>query len=255
MAREKYGSPADAGGTQPTGAYGPCREGFRQGCHPSPHSAEDGRGLDRSQVATPLDVSEGTVLRIKRRFAEGGLEGTLKDRPQAHRYRKMDDRAEAHLIALACSPAPEGHEHWNLRLLADRMVELGVVEALSHESVRLHLKKNTLKPWQKKQWCIPEVSGEFGAAMEGVLDLYAEPYDPHRPVVCFDETSIQLLSDARPPHPAPPGGPRREDYEYRRQGTRNLFLTYEPLAGWRHVGVTERRTIEDFAHRMHWLVD
>ena len=91
--------------------------------------------------------------------------------------------------------------------------------------------------------------------MEDVLDLYAEPYDPHRPVVCFDETSTQLLSDARPSLPAEPGRPRREDYEYRRQGTRNLFLTCEPLAGWRHVAVTERRTREDFAHQMRWLVD
>ena len=91
--------------------------------------------------------------------------------------------------------------------------------------------------------------------MEEVLDLYAEPHDPQRPVVCFDETSTQLLGDVRPPIPAAPGQPRREDYEYRREGTRNLFLACEPLAGWRHVAVTARRTKEDFAHRMRWLVD
>ena len=73
------------------------------------------------------------------------------------------------------------------------------------------------------------------AAMEDVLDLYAEPYDPDRPVVCFDETSTQLLADTRPPIPVQPGQPRRQDYEYRRAGTRNIFLTCEPLAGWRHV--------------------
>ena len=93
------------------------------------------------------------------------------------------------------------------------------------------------------------------AHMEDVLDLYAEPYNPERPVVCFDETSTQMLADARPPIPAAPGQPRREDYEYRRQGTRNLFMACEPLAGWRHVEVTERRTKEDFAHQMRWLVD
>ena len=91
--------------------------------------------------------------------------------------------------------------------------------------------------------------------MEDVLDLYAEPYDPDRPVVCFDETSTQLLSDVRPPLPAQPGRPRRQDYEYRRAGTRNLFLACEPLAGWRHVAITERRTMPDFAHQMQWLVD
>lgn len=91
--------------------------------------------------------------------------------------------------------------------------------------------------------------------MEDVLDLYAEPYDPERPVVCFDETTTQMLAHVRPPLPAAPGQPRREDYEYRREGTRNLFMTCEPLAGWRHVAVTERRTREDFAHQMRWLVD
>ena len=74
------------------------------------------------------------------------------------------------------------------------------------------------------------MSADFVAAMEDVLDLYAEPYDPQRPVVCFDETSTQLLSDLRPPIPVEPGRPKREDYEYRREGTRNLFLTCEPLA-------------------------
>ena len=98
-------------------------------------------GWTAPQVAEALDVAEGTVFRIKRRFAEAGLEGALKDRPQAHRYRKLDDRGEAHLIALACSEPPEGHEHWTLRLLAGKVVELRLAPSLSHETVRLHLKK------------------------------------------------------------------------------------------------------------------
>ena len=93
------------------------------------------------------------------------------------------------------------------------------------------------------------------AHMEDVLDLYAEPYDPKRPVVCFDETSTQLLVETRPPLPPQPGRPKRQDYEYRREGTRNLFLACEPLAGWRQVAVTQRRTMQDFAHQMRWLVD
>ncbi len=93
------------------------------------------------------------------------------------------------------------------------------------------------------------------AAMEDVLDLYAAPYDPDRPVVCFDETSTQLLADTREPIPVQPGPPRRQDYEYRRTGARNIFLTCEPLAGWRHVAITERRTMQDFAQQMRWLVD
>ena len=95
-----------------------------------------------------------------------------------------------------------------------------------------------------------EVGGEFVAAMEDVLDLYGEPYHAQRPVVCFDETTTQLLADVREPLPPQPGRPRRQDYEYRRGGTRNIFLTCEPLAGWRHVAITERRTMQDFAHQM-----
>ena len=91
--------------------------------------------------------------------------------------------------------------------------------------------------------------------MEDVLDLYAEPYDSERPVVCFDETSTQLLVDVREPLPPQPGRPRRQDYEYRRGGTRNLFLFCEPRTGWCHVAITERRTMQDFAHQMRWLVD
>ena len=95
------------------------------------------------QIASALDVSDGTVYRVKRRYAAEGLDAVLHDRVQANRFRKLDDKAEAHLIALACSDAPEGHEHWTLQLLADRMVELGVVESLSYETVRLKLKKTS----------------------------------------------------------------------------------------------------------------
>ena len=98
-------------------------------------------GWNASQVATALDTSPRTVFRTKRRYAEEGLDGVLHDHPQANRYRKLDDRGEAYLIALACSPAPDGHEHWTLRLLAGKVVELGLVPSLSYETVRLRLKK------------------------------------------------------------------------------------------------------------------
>jgi hypothetical protein len=91
--------------------------------------------------------------------------------------------------------------------------------------------------------------------MEDVLDLYEEPYNPRRPKVNFDETSKQLIGETREPLPAAPGQPARYDYEYVRHGTRNLFMFSEPQAGWRHIAVTERRTMLDFAHQMQWLVD
>ena len=91
--------------------------------------------------------------------------------------------------------------------------------------------------------------------MEDVLDLYEEAYDPKRPKVCFDETSKQLIGEKRLPLPSQPGQPERYDYEYKRNGTRNLFMFCEPQAGWRHIEVTERRTMQDFARQMQWLVD
>ncbi len=91
--------------------------------------------------------------------------------------------------------------------------------------------------------------------MEDVLHLYAEAYDPTRPVVCFDELPSQLVEDSRPPLPRAPGVPVRDDYEYVRWGTCNLFGCFEPLIGRRQIVVTERRTKEDFAAMMRRLVD
>jgi len=91
--------------------------------------------------------------------------------------------------------------------------------------------------------------------MEEVLDLYAEPPDPKRPRVCFDEVPYQLVGETRAPLPAAPGQPARYDYEYQRNGTANLFVAVQPEAGWRHVDVTDRRTKPDFAHQMRALVD
>lgn len=93
------------------------------------------------------------------------------------------------------------------------------------------------------------------ACMEDVLDLYAEPYDPNYPVVCFDETNKQLIQEKRLGLPARPGQVERVDYQYERNGTRNIFLFLEPLAGYRHLKVTHRRTKRDWASCMKWLVD
>jgi hypothetical protein len=91
--------------------------------------------------------------------------------------------------------------------------------------------------------------------MEDVLDLYEQPYEAGRPVVCFDEKPVQLVAETRQPQPARPGRSPRYDYEYERKGTANVFLAVEPLGGWRQVDVTQRRTKVDFAHQMQALVD
>jgi transposase len=112
-----------------------------------------------------------------------------------------------------------------------------------------------LKPWQRPQWCIPTVGAAFVARMEDVLDLYEEPYDPLHPVVCFDEAPVQLIGERQSPLPMRPGTPQRVDYEYIRNGTCNIFVIVEPLRGWRHLTVTDRRANGDFAHQMRWLAD
>jgi hypothetical protein len=91
--------------------------------------------------------------------------------------------------------------------------------------------------------------------MEDVLDVYQRPYDPKRPLVCLDEASKQLLSHVREPLPPEPGWPERVDSEYRRDGTANLFMLFEPLGGHRRVKVTDRRTKRDFAEIIRELID
>lgn len=117
-------------------------------------------------------------------------------------------------------------------------------------------KKNDLKPHLKRQWVIPpEADAEFVCAMEDVLEVYHRDFDPKRPVLCLDESSKQLVAQTRAPLQMAPGQSAREDYEYERRGTANLFLVTEPLVGQRRVKVTDRRTAVDFAHFVRDIVD
>jgi len=116
--------------------------------------------------------------------------------------------------------------------------------------------KNDLKPWLKQQWVIPPGGdAAFVAAMEDVLEVHQRPYDPARPVVGLDEGGKQLIGEVRQPLPVRPGKAAKEDYEYERHGTANLFMAFEPLAGHRLVEVTERRTAVDFARFLKRLLD
>jgi len=90
--------------------------------------------------------------------------------------------------------------------------------------------------------------------MEDVLDVYTCAYDPHHPVVCFDESNKQLLGEKIEPLPMEPGEPQRYDYQYERNGVCNLFMFFEPLTAWRHVSVTHRTAV-DYAMQMKYLVD
>ena len=112
-----------------------------------------------------------------------------------------------------------------------------------------------MKPWLKKGWCLPGVpSAEYVAAMEDVLEVYHRPYDPQRPLVCMDESSKQLIAEVREPLPPKPGEVAKQDCEYERRGTANLFMAVEPLAGKRVVRVTDRRTRVDWARFIQHLL-
>lgn len=105
-------------------------------------------------------------------------------------------------------------------------------------------------------WVIPpERNGEFVAHMEDVLDVYHRPYDPKVPLVCMDEQPVQLIKEIRKPIPAQEGKPEREDYEYERGGTANIFMFTEPLKSFRHVSVRERKTAKDWADEIKYLSD
>lgn len=113
-----------------------------------------------------------------------------------------------------------------------------------------------MKPHLRKCWVIPaEQNGQFVAQMEDILDLYLLPYDPSIPLVCMDEQPSQLVKEIKQPIKAEPGRPERFDYEYERNGTANIFMFIEPLAGRRHVSVRENKTGLDWAEEIRDLLE
>jgi transposase len=212
-------------------------------------------GVSDEDIAASVGVGGSTVYRTKRRFVEGNLERALSEEPRPGAERKLTGKEEALLVATACSSPPSGRARWTLELLADVLVKLTAHERLSRETVRRRLAENDLKPWRKDMWCIPRIDADYVARMEDVLDLYAEAPDPKRPVVCFDESPIQLIGEVRQPIPPKPGRIERYDCEYRRNGTANLFVFVDVNRPWRKVKVTERRAAEDFAACMRELTD
>src|ERR1700746_69363 len=212
-------------------------------------------GCSDEEIARTVAVGGSTVYRTKRRFVEGNLERALSEEPRPGAERKLTGKKEALLVPPACASPPQGRARWTLKLLAGAMVKLTEHKSLSHETVRRRLAENGLEPWRKDVWWIPQGDGEYGGRMEDELDLYAEAPDARRPVVCFDESPVQLIGEVRQPIPAKPGRLERYDYEYRRNGTVNLFVLLDVHRPWRKVKVTERRAARDYAQCMRDLVD
>ncbi|MCA1672608.1 MAG: IS630 family transposase [Actinobacteria bacterium] len=221
------------------------------------NQGEGGPAWTDAAIAGALEVHPATVGRVRRTYVEIGVDAALtRKAPDRVYQRRLDGEQEARLVAVACSAPPEGRTRWTLRLLADEVVRLEVVDTVSYETVRRTLQPHKLKPWLREQWCLPpETDAAFVWQMEDVLDVYTRPHDPARPVVCLDETSRQLLAETREPLPVVPGQPARHDPEYARAGVVNLFLVCEPARGWRQVRVRAQRTRIDWAHWVKELVD
>src|SRR4051812_36529240 len=152
-------------------------------------------GCGDEEIARTVTVGGSTVYRTKRRFVEGNLEKALSEEPRPGAKRKLTGPEEALLVATACSRPPEGRARWTIELLAGEIVRLTEHDGISRETVRRRLAENELKPWREKMWCVPKIDGAYVARMENVLDLYAELPDPARPVVCLDESPVQLIGE------------------------------------------------------------
>ena len=174
-----------------------------------------------------------TVTRTKRRFVEGNPELALSEAPRSGAARELTGREEALLVATACSKPTIGRAAGPFSCCAANWSGTPTTRAsrVQRETVRRRLSEKDLKPWRKDMWCIPKVDAAYVAAIEDVLDLSNEVPDPNHPVVCLDESPVQLIGETRTPVPGRPGQPRRFDYEYRRNGTANLFVFLDAHQG------------------------
>lgn len=195
-------------------------------------------------IAERLGVHYTTVATWRDYTADGLT--FLRDAPRSGRPVQIDGLQRAKITALATSTPPEGQSPWSLRLLADKVVEAAVCESISHTHIGRVLKKNDLKPHLKQSWCIGTMDAAFLAAMEQVLALYAESYDPAYPVVCFDERPCFLLGDVLPPVPMAPGRVKKEHYAYAKHGSCALLAAIEPLTGRRIAVVMPQRTMKEY---------
>jgi hypothetical protein len=212
----------------------------------------EGPATNDTHILPATGMSRSTLFRLRERCCEVGPLGALerKQREKPPREIKITGEVEARITTLACSVPPSGHARWTLQLLADHVVEIGVIDSISHTSVGTVLKKSPLKPWRQECWCIPpKEDASFVAAMEDVLEVYQRPPNPEIPLVCLDEFAKQLLSETRAPIPAAPGCLARHDYEYVREGSVTGFMIAMPHKGKRDVFVGQdgRRTAKDFA--------
>jgi transposase len=205
------------------------------------------KGFSAAEVADILEITSRTVFNIQRNYEEGGLEKALHDDPRPGQPQKFDDGTKAKVVALVCSDPPEGFDRWTLELLQQAAVKEKIVDSISLQKISVILREHDLKPWLQKSWCVPDLDAEFIERMEDVLEVYAKSYGERNPLVCLDEKPIQLLEDVRPESGIAPGKIKKIDFEYKRNGTANVFCAVEPQSGNYTMRVTNNRKSEEFA--------
>mgnify|MGYP003435091119 CR=1 FL=1 len=212
-------------------------------------------GYVSTDISIILNVDQKTITNIANVYLDLGFESALYDEERSGRPIDFDDRERSRIVAMVCTNPPDGSYRWTLDLIVEEAEKRKLIDGtISREQVRIILQEHDLKPWQEKMWCISELNPEYIERMEAVLDVYARPYDAKNPVICVDEKPVPLISDARERiTPKGSGEILKKDYEYRRNGSVNVFCAVEPKFGKYINTVTDKRCGSDFARFMKSL--
>ena len=218
--------------------------------------------LSRKTISLANCHPKDFASRIAKLFVEVGvscLQGLARSPKSDIARLKLDARAEGFLISLACTPPPTPYSRWTVKLLTKelnvRMEQNGLPGGFSTTTVWRALDRNELHPHLSEYWCIPEVTPEFILRMENVLNLYSLPYDSSFPVVCMDEAAIHVIQDLKPRLEMIPGESEKLDYEYIRNGSKNIFIFIEPKTGQYYIKVTDNHTAIDWAYAVRHMVN
>lgn len=205
------------------------------------------KGFSPIEVADILEISSRTVYNIEAYYEEGGLNSALYDEARPGTPPIFDNNVKNQIVALVCSDPPDAFDHWTLDLLTEEAVKSKIVDSISRSTISLILREHDIKPWKQKMWCVPDLNEEFLTRMNDVLEVYERAEDEQLPVVCLDEKPIQLIEDKRPASGVVPRKVKKVDYEYKRNGTANVFCAVNPKSGKYFNRVTENRTGKEFA--------
>lgn len=211
-------------------------------------------GYGSAVIANILNVDRRTVTNVSNAYMSSGLNAALYDDERSGRPIDFDDRERSRIIAMVCSEPPSGYYRWTLDLIVEESQKRKLInDSISREQIRIILREHDLKPWREKMWCIGKLNDEYIQRMEDVLDIYEKPYNKEHPVVCLDEKPVALFSDSRDRLPSRQGDVLKKDYEYKRNGSVNVFCAVEPKAGQYVNVVTDRRCGSDFAKFIKYL--